>query len=317
MARPGTPEGAGRDGAHSAARRNRPRGGDPLGLALVTAIAFGLCTAVAFAASSLIGSRAVRMIGPWSLVAWMMIVGLVVTIPITLVSPMPEFTAATTGWWILAGAGNVTGLVLANAAFRVGKVGVITPILACEGAIAALLSAMLGESLAPVIAFLLMAIVAGVVITGVAPDPEPLEHERPVLSVVLATAAALGFGSSLFATGFLAGEVSLGWLLLPQRLVGAVFLFIPLLAARRLRITRIAVPLVIAQGVLEVVGFTTYSFGAQDSVAVASVCASQFAPIAAVMAYVLFRERLGRLQVAGVVLLVASVTALSVASAVG
>jgi multidrug transporter EmrE-like cation transporter len=44
------------------------------------------------------------------------------------------------------------------------------------------------------------------------------------------------------------------------------------------------------------------------------VLASQFAPIAAVMAYVLFKEKLGRLQITGVVILVAAVTALSIAS---
>jgi drug/metabolite transporter (DMT)-like permease len=44
------------------------------------------------------------------------------------------------------------------------------------------------------------------------------------------------------------------------------------------------------------------------------VLASQFAPIAAVMAYVLFKERLGRLQVTGVAILVVGVTALSIAS---
>jgi drug/metabolite transporter (DMT)-like permease len=54
--------------------------------------------------------------------------------------------------------------------------------------------------------------------------------------------------------------------------------------------------------------------GAQHQVAVTSVLASQFAPIAAIMAYVLFRERLGRLQILGVVVLVIGVTALSIAS---
>lgn len=281
----------------------------------VTAIIFGLITACFFAASSLMASRSVRMIGAWSGVAWMMIIGLVATLPITLLSTRPDLSGATLGWWLLSGAGNVAGLVLAQSAFRVGKVGIVAPVLACEGAIAAVLASLTGESIAPLVAFLLLVIVVGIVITSIAPDPAPLEHERPVLAVVLASLASLGFGSSLFATGFLSGSMDLGWLLLPSRLIGTVVLFIPLLVSRRLRITRPAVPLVIGMGLAEVAGFTAYSLGAQDSVAIASVLASQFAPISALMAYVLFRERLGRLQITGVSVLVAAITALSIVSA--
>lgn len=261
------------------------------------------------------GSRIVRMIGPWSGVGWMMLVGLAATLPITLLSPRPDLSGSTLWWWLLSGAGNVTGLVLAQMAFRVGKVGIVAPVLACEGAIAAVLAAVTGESIAPIVAFLLLVIIGGVVITSIAPDPEPLDHERPVLAVLLSSLAALGFGSSLFATGFLSGDIPLGWLLLPSRLIGVVVLVIPLLASRRLRITRAALPLVIASGLAEVLGFTAYSFGAQDSVAIASVLASQFAPIAAIAAYLLFRERLGRLQIAGVTLLVVAITSLSIVSA--
>jgi drug/metabolite transporter (DMT)-like permease len=67
-------------------------------------------------------------------------------------------------------------------------------------------------------------------------------------------------------------------------------------------------------GLAEVIGFTCFAIGAQYEVAITSVLASQFAPIAAVMAYVLFREKLGRLQITGVAILVAGVTALSLAS---
>jgi drug/metabolite transporter (DMT)-like permease len=66
-------------------------------------------------------------------------------------------------------------------------------------------------------------------------------------------------------------------------------------------------------GFTEVLGFVCYAIGAQYQVGVTSVLASQFAPIAAVMAYVLFKEKLGRLQIVGVVILVLAVTALTFA----
>jgi drug/metabolite transporter (DMT)-like permease len=71
------------------------------------------------------------------------------------------------------------------------------------------------------------------------------------------------------------------------------------------------VPFVVVSGIAEVVGFASYAVGSRDSVAVAAVLASQFAAIAGVAAYVLFRERLGRLQLAGVLTIVAGVAVLT------
>ena len=277
-------------------------------------IVFGLLTAVFFASSSLFSSRAVKVIGSWSAVAWTMLVGLLITLPFLFASGVPAAVSENVGWLLVAGVGNVAGLVLAGLAFRVGKVGVITPILATEGAIAAVIAAILGESIAPIVAFLLLVIVGGIVIAAVAPDPEPLDHERPVLAVLLATGGAVVFGLSLYAAGSLSGDLPIAWVLLPARLVGVLALTIPLALSRRLLLTRGTAPLVVGMGFAEVIGFTCFAIGAQYQVAVTSVLASQFAPIAAVMAYVLFKEKLGALQITGVAILVTAVTALSFAS---
>jgi small multidrug resistance pump len=52
--------------------------------------------------------------------------------------------------------------------------------------------------------------------------------------------------------------------------------------------------------VFEVLGFVSYAVGAREGVAVTSVVASQFAALTVVGAWVVFRERLMRRQVAGV-----------------
>lgn len=277
-------------------------------------IVFGLLTACFFASSSLLSSRSVKIIGSASSVAWAMLVGLVITLPFVFLSGVPANLSASIPWMVVAGLGNVIGILIAGFALRVGKVGVVAPILACEGAISAVIAAILGESIAPIIAFLLLVIVGGIVLSAVAPDPEPLAHERPVVAVLLATAAAACFGLSLFAAGNLSDELPISWVLLPARLAGVLLILLPLLLTRRLQITRSTAPLVVAMGFTEVIGFICFAIGAQYQVAVTSVLASQFAPIAAIAAYFLFKEKLGRMQILGVVVLVIGVAALSIAS---
>ena len=240
-----------------------------------------------------------------------MLIGLTATIPLVLIAGIPTgLTGTNSIWWIVSGLGNVMGLVLAASAFRFGKVGVVAPILATEGALAATTAAILGESIAPLAAFVLLVIVGGVILAAIGKDPAPSPNERPVRAAVLATIGAFAFGIALYATGNLSDELPIAWLLLPARGLGVVALFIPLLFLRKLKITKKAAPYVVLAGLVEVLGFTCYSIGAQYGVAVTAVLSSQFAPIAAVMAYLLFQEKLGRVQIAGVAVIVAGVIAL-------
>ena len=96
-----------------------------------------------------------------------------------------------------------------------------------------------------------------------------------------------------------------------SRTVGVIIIALPLVLTRRFRLTRAAVPLVALAGVLEVVGGGVYVVAASEGVAVAAVLSSQFAAIAAVGAFFLFRERLQRLQVVGVALIAVGITLLA------
>ena len=280
------------------------------------AVVLGLTTALAWSVSTVAGSRAVRVLDQYSVVAWAMLLGLVLTLPVALASGIPpELRGANLLWFGVAGAGNIGGLLLTYAALRVGKVGLVAPVAATEGAIAAVFSSLLGESIAPLVVLALAVIVIGVVVSSVAVDPAPIEHERPVRAVLLASCAAVVFGLGLLAVGRLSGELPVAWSLLPARVVGVLVLTLPLLVLRRLHLNRAAAPFVATVGVAEIVGFTAFAFAARDSVAIASVLASQFATFAAVIAYVVYRERLGRLQILGVTLVVGGVTALALLNA--
>lgn len=277
------------------------------------AVLGGLGAAVAWSISTLCSSRSTRMMEPMAVVALIMVVGLVITAPIAAADGVPSFDAESLTWLVLSGAGNVGGLVVAYHALRIGQVALVAPLVSTEGAITAMIALLAGESLSPGVGLALAIIAIGVCMSSV---PESAGTERRLMrshpaSVALAVAAAVIFGASLYATGRAGATLPSSWVVLSARLIGTVALAIPLVLAGRLQVVARAMPLVIASGICEVLGFYSYTAGARHGIAVTAVLSSQFATIAAVVAYFLFGERLSRLQLAGVTTVIAGVALLS------
>jgi drug/metabolite transporter (DMT)-like permease len=274
----------------------------------VIAIIGGLGAAFAWAATTLCSTRASRTIGAMPTLGWVMLVGLVPTIPAVLVAGGDPPQGSSLGWLAASGFGNVAGLALVYAAVRRGKIGIVAPIASTEGAVAALLAVALGEQLSPGVGAALGIVVVGVVLAAAARGTEG--RTSPV-AIGLACGAALAFGVSIYATGRVSQELSIAWAILPARVVGAVLITLPLAATRRLRLTRSAAPFVVATGLAEVAGFACYAVGARHGIAIAAVLASQFAALSAIGAYIFFRERLSRVQIAGIVVIAVGVAVLS------
>lgn len=277
------------------------------------AILGGLGAAMAWAIATVCSSRSSRMIGAASVLAWVMLIGLVVSAPAVALSPVPEGVhARAIGWLTLAGTGNVLGLLLEYRALRIGKVGIVAPIASTEGAIAAVLAVVAGERLAPGTGMLLGVIAVGVVLAGLVPERDAGDADRHEGQATLyAVGAAVSFGASLYAAGRVSQELPLAWVLLPARIVGVVALTVPLALASRLRLTRKAAPLVLVSGLGEVGGFLFFGIGARHGIAVTAVLGSQFAALSALAAFALFKERLARIQLVGVVAIVLGVAVLS------
>src|SRR5215207_9288983 len=110
----------------------------PPTLARMIAILGGLGTALLWA-TTLIGSqRSARQIGAWSTLAWVMLVGLVLAVPLVLLTGRDvSLDARDLLHLVVAGVANSAGLVLVYTALRRGKVGVVGPIVSTEGAIGA------------------------------------------------------------------------------------------------------------------------------------------------------------------------------------
>jgi len=291
----------------------------------VIAILGGLGTAVLWAATLLASSRATRLIGPWSTLAWVMLIGLAVTIPlIALTGSGATLSQGSLIYLATAGFANSAGLLLGYAALRRGKVAVVGPIMSTEGAIGAVLAILAGDPVSAATAALLGVIAVGVVLAAVErssdraavvqgdtrPNPDA-SGRSAAITAGFAIGAAVLFGINLYVTSRIAHALPIAWSILPARLAGVVAVSLPLILSRRLRMTRAAAPFLIVVGLAEVAGIATFAIGSRDSAPIASVIASQFAGIAAIAAFVLFGERLSRIQVVGVVVIALGVAALA------
>ena len=276
------------------------------------AIVCGLAAACLISMSLLSSSRSIRMIGNFPVLGWVMLVGLVVTLPWALADGVPPSLAGVDGaLLLLMAACQVGGYLLAFVALKVGKVGVVTPILATEGAVGAVFATLAGERLATAALLMLAITVVGVVVAGAADDPFPIEGERPALAVVMALAAAVVWGLNLYLMGRLSTSLPVSWIVMAPRLLGALAVGLPLLLARRMTLTRRAAPLVLLSGLAEVGVNVLIPLGARTSIAVTDVLVAQYAVITPIAAWLLFRESLGRQQVVGAALLVLGVSGLA------
>ena len=281
------------------------------------AILGGAGAALAWAVSILCSSRSSRMIPPTAVVAWVMLTGLVITAPIAATNGLPKHLVSGSGTWLLiCGGANVLGLILTYRALRVGKVALVSPITSSEGAIGAIIAVVAGESLSVDVAITLVVIVLGVCLAAI--PPRALEHSDRLThprAVALAIAAAVSFGFSLYATGRAGAVFPAAWVVLSARGIGTLVLAVPLALRGQLEMTTRALPLVLGSGIAEVVGFFSYTDGSRHGIAVASVLASQCATVAALAALLLFKERLSRLQLLGVLVVITGVAVLSALTA--
>lgn len=277
----------------------------------MTAVIAGVAVACIWTIATIASARASRIAGAPSALAGVMVVGLLASIPLLLVAPPgPSDVGPHVPWLLIAGGGNLVGLLLNYTAMTRGNVSIVAPIAATEGAIAATIAILVGEPVTAMLAAALAVVVVGVVLTAWGPEGDAASG-RPGGPVFLALAvgSAVLFGVSLYAVGHASQSVPGAWVVASGRILGTLFVVLPLLATRRLRLPREVLPLVVLCGLAEVAGFLAITWGAQESIAVTAVLSSQFAVIVPLVSMTVFRERLLRHQLLG-----AGLTGLGVAA---
>jgi drug/metabolite transporter (DMT)-like permease len=276
----------------------------------------GLLAAACFTTTILASTRASRLIGALPTLAGVMLVGLVLALPIAAVTVGDTRpTVEAFPYLLVGGVGNVLGLGAQYIAVRTGKVGVVGALASSEGAIAAVLAVVAGEALAQLQAVAVAVVALGVILASLGRDPDRTDMRSSARAIGFGALAGLAFGASLYATGRIGADLAVGWAILPPRLVGVTLIALPLLASRRLLISRQAMPFVAIAGAGEVGGFVAVAWGARESIAITSALAAQFATIAALVAWLVLGERLGRVQWVGIAAVAVGVALLALGAA--
>lgn len=270
------------------------------------AVLLGLVTAVAWAFANVFTQRASRIErSPILIMFWVLAICTVAVLPVALVVDGGEgpWTPRALAWPVAAGVCANVGFFLLLRALRSGNLSVVAPIIALEGGVATLISIGLGERPTPLTGALLLVAVVGTVLVSLEPGRRTAAGALPALAASVVYAVALiGLGMSELPelTTVAATRLTSVLLVLP------VFL----IAVRRLP-DRAATGSIAGCGLLDGVGFVAFAFAAAAGpLSVASVTATQWGTVAALIGIIALRERLHPNQYVGIVVTLAAVTGL-------
>jgi len=278
---------------------------------LLAAAGWGSADYLAALAGRRMGSVATVVVGQVLSAAFITVVLLATGDPIERLGPI---------LWLVVLNGICTAIAYAThyRALELGPVAVVSPIGAAFAVPAILLAVVVlhERPTAPQIAGMVVTI-AGVVL--VSTDLRALRagfRDRPA-GLPWAIVSALGFGFAAFLLGFVARRA--GWVVgLWGSRMAQVACYVPLVLVRRADVARIAtagrtaVGLALAAGAADIVGVSTYSYGAEHGALTLVLAASAVFPLIAVMlSYRYLHERLVPNQYGGIALVVAGLLLLA------
>jgi len=305
----------------------------------VLTVVLGLGSALGYAMHDFLMVKVVRAAAVWTALTWSMAVGVVILVPLALVLSGPPSGSAE--WRAVAfatasGVCEAAGLGALLRGLVVGNLSVVTPLASLSGGFVAVIMIAQGE---PLPAFALvglpLAVVGGLMASmEKAPKEELFGPDVGAASVGNAASVASGAAAPARRTRATAGA---GWALLSSALfsvtvllfveagalhpvalaaygrLGTMLVLVPAaLLLAGLRMPRALVRRSVYAGVFDAAAFVGLAAAISvGPVAIASVTCAQGGTMAAILGLVVLRERLSRVQIAGVALTCVAVALLA------
>ena len=278
----------------------------------MTGIVGGLIAALMWGCSGMLAAQTSRRAGPIAVLAIGNVVAVLVFGAAALLIADSPVDAPAGDLALLVGAsiGANVGFALMFLAFTRTNVGIVTGVIAADGAFSALFAILiLGEQLRSLTALALAVVATGVVLAAL-----HLTDNRLVLGagVLIALFASMAFASSLVASAQVQTVDPL-WIITISRFIGIIVVTLPLMVRHGVpRLPRSILPIVALIPVLDGLGFVAFLVGARDGVAIPAVLAGLNALVSATLAFFLLHERLTRVQVIGIATVAAGMSLLAV-----
>lgn len=277
-------------------------------------ILLGLLAALCWGLPDVPLAVAVRRVGELPVLVGSLLIGTIAVVPIVLLSGAPELTSRGLALAALTGALTVAAYLTAFTAYQTCPVSVVTPILSCEGAVAAVIAVAAGEHISWALGALLATAVLGVILVGAGGGGEQTRAQLPGITWI--TLAALIWGTVLALGPPVFRELGTWWGFLAVRVFTLVFALIVAIGAGR---GRALVPglraepwRIAAWGLGDAAAYLCFFLAAdRGPVAVASVLAAQFATFGTLAGVVFLRERLHPRQWVGVAVVIGAVSGIS------
>ena len=277
--------------------------------AVLQTVFYGLAASLFWGSGDFNGGLAARRASATSVVIGGYSVGFALLVGLAIVFHEPFPQPADFLWAGLAGISGVVGLVAFYAALSSGKMGLTTPI---AGALTAALPVLFtawtaGPPSALQLGGFALALIAIVLIAR--PDGSSAGSTKIIGQALL---AGFGFGVFFILISRVSPGTTFGSLAIAR---GAAVLFmgaLQVIQRRPVNLGRGALPLVIAAGGLDALGNTFFLFAAHSGrLDVASVVSSLYPVATVVLAALLLRERVQRLQGIGILLALVAIPLIS------
>ena len=221
---------------------------------------------------------------------------------------LKSMSASLTAWLfgIVAAVLTVSGALALSKAFALGKASIVAPLVTSYGVVTTLLSWAGGEQISLIQLLCIALCVIGVILSSIHSDSKIPHTTQASSSIAYALLAALFYGTSFWLQGHFVlpvlGPVTMLWL---AYLVGLIVLVVIVLRIEDgLKIPPLKNCMTLTgASLMNLGGFSSFAWGAvAGSVSVVTVISTLSGGIAAILGYVFFKERLAKLQVLGVVL---------------
>lgn len=267
-------------------------------------IVLGVAAAICWGAPNVWLAQAARRIGGLAVLFGSLLIGLVALAPAAAFVEPPDWTLRAVLIGVGVGVMSAIGYRVGFEAFREGSVSIVAPIIACEGAVAAVFAIAAGERLGLTVALFLPVAVVGVVLAA-------MGRGGGRATVVPAVTAAVIWGGILVLTVPVADDLGVYWGFMLIRLSALVFT-LPFAVARGAATGWLTDPWrVAAWGLGDSSAYLLFVAAAERGpVAVASVLAAQFATVA-VLAGMLAGERPLPRQRVGIALVIVAVSGIA------